>query len=668
MTAPAPISRSSRAASSRAAPRRRKRSRPASSRRTDGPWRKPSETLAPDAHIEARAPYPWVSRGGVKLAAALDRFDIDPSGRLCLDIGASTGGFTDVLLARGAAHVTAVDVGHGQAHPRIAGDAARDAASNGSMPVISRRRHLPAPPTLIVMDASFISLTLILPAVLPLAAAEADLVALVKPQFEGAANKGGIVRDENEREAALGRVADCIARSRLARPRGHALADHRRRRQRRVPASRERDHDPAASRSSASAHAAKASRMTRTVRSMCPIRCPATWSRRPCAGSSAEMRALVEPSPDRVAPFCRIFHALRRLRDASRRAAPAIAVEARSGRGGARAGRARCACRCPASTRMARAAAARRSTRGAARTDTCASASWPRARMISSPSTIARCLRPSMAECPARRARRRDASLASAGKPLDIAVTATRSGLDVDVRGTGPLDDAHAEGADREPPAGWISRAYRNHGRPIVTFRTPTIRVGRAADVDLPPGGFLQATQAGEDALAALVLDATARRESCCRSLQRHRHVRAAARAHAPMSRRRIRRAMRSRALRAAAGWATGLHALRSDVRDLARRPLSRRRTHPVRRGRLRSAARRRGRTGRPNSHARKFRWLSASPATRRTFARDAKLLVDGGYALERVTPVDQFRHSAHVELVGVFRRAKQKKKRKLLG
>lgn len=170
---------------------------------------KPSETLAPDAHIEARAPYPWVSRGGVKLAAALDRFDINPSGRLCLDIGASTGGFTDVLLARGAAHVTAVDVGHGQAHPKLAGDARVTLIERLDARHLTTA-HLPAPPTLTVMDASFISLTLILPAVLPLAAAEADLVALVKPQFEGAANKGGIVRDENEREAALGRVADCI--------------------------------------------------------------------------------------------------------------------------------------------------------------------------------------------------------------------------------------------------------------------------------------------------------------------------------------------------------------------------------------------------------------------------------------------------------------------------
>ena len=178
--------------------------------RVDGrPVRKASETIPPDANIEAHAPYPWVSRGGVKLAAALDAFDVDPTGRTCLDVGASTGGFTDVLLARGAKHVTAVDVGHGQAHPKIAGDARVKLLEKLDARALTRT-HLPARPTLVVMDASFISLTLILPPVLPLAGPDADLVALVKPQFEGAANKSGIVRDETEREAAFDRVAACI--------------------------------------------------------------------------------------------------------------------------------------------------------------------------------------------------------------------------------------------------------------------------------------------------------------------------------------------------------------------------------------------------------------------------------------------------------------------------
>lgn len=179
--------------------------------RVDGrPVGKASETIAPDANIEAQAPYPWVSRGGVKLAAALDAFGIDPAGRTCLDVGASTGGFTDVLLARAASHVTAVDVGHGQAHPKIAGDPRVTLQERFDARNLTAA-HLPVQPSLIVMDASFISLTLILPAVLPLAAPDTDLIALVKPQFEGAANKSGIVRDATEREAALRRVSDCVS-------------------------------------------------------------------------------------------------------------------------------------------------------------------------------------------------------------------------------------------------------------------------------------------------------------------------------------------------------------------------------------------------------------------------------------------------------------------------
>lgn len=173
------------------------------------PVGKASEPIAPDARIEAQAPYPWVSRGGVKLAAALDAFGIDPAGRLCLDVGASTGGFTDVLLARGAGHITAVDVGHGQAHPKIAKDPRVTLIERLDARALTVA-HLPARPALIVMDASFISLTLLLPAILPLAAPAADLVALVKPQFEGAANRNGIVRDEQERDAALGRIGDCV--------------------------------------------------------------------------------------------------------------------------------------------------------------------------------------------------------------------------------------------------------------------------------------------------------------------------------------------------------------------------------------------------------------------------------------------------------------------------
>jgi 23S rRNA (cytidine1920-2'-O)/16S rRNA (cytidine1409-2'-O)-methyltransferase len=158
---------------------------------------KPSTPIAEGAQIFAQAPYPWVSRGGVKLSHALDVFKVDPSGLYCLDVGASTGGFTDVLLARGARHVAAVDVGHGQLHERLRGDA-RVTSMEGQDARTLTAARLAEPPTLIVIDASFISLAALLPNVLSLAAQEATLVALIKPQFEAGRHgtKKGVVRDE----------------------------------------------------------------------------------------------------------------------------------------------------------------------------------------------------------------------------------------------------------------------------------------------------------------------------------------------------------------------------------------------------------------------------------------------------------------------------------------
>ena len=173
------------------------------------PLAKPAKKLLPDAKITTTAPdIPWVSRGALKLVGGLEAFPmIDPAGLSCADIGASTGGFTEVLLARGAAHVVAVDVGHRQLHPKLADDP-RVTSREGL-----NARHLTADdfaasPKLIVCDASFISLTKVLPVAMDLAAPEALLLALVKPQFEvGRAQigKGGIVRD---RQA----VADAVAR------------------------------------------------------------------------------------------------------------------------------------------------------------------------------------------------------------------------------------------------------------------------------------------------------------------------------------------------------------------------------------------------------------------------------------------------------------------------
>jgi len=150
----------------------------------------------------------YVSRGALKLIAGLDAFGFDPAGRNALDIGASTGGFTQVLLERGAAHVTAIDVGHGQlaeviaSDPRVTGLEGTDARSLD-------RGTVPGEITAIVADVSFISLTKALPPVLALASPGCWLVALVKPQFEAgreAVGKGGVVRSETARGAAVEKV------------------------------------------------------------------------------------------------------------------------------------------------------------------------------------------------------------------------------------------------------------------------------------------------------------------------------------------------------------------------------------------------------------------------------------------------------------------------------
>ncbi|GJD64857.1 TlyA family RNA methyltransferase [Methylobacterium frigidaeris] len=173
--------------------------------------RRASDLIARDAAIVAEAPHPYVSRGGLKLAAALDAFALDPAGQTCLDIGASTGGFTDVLLRRGAAFVHAVDVGRGQLHPSLAGDPRVSALEATDARSLS---PFPEPPSLLVIDVSFISLRLVLPPVVPLLAPDAALVALIKPQFEAGrehVGRGGLVRDEAVRDAVCERIRTLIA-------------------------------------------------------------------------------------------------------------------------------------------------------------------------------------------------------------------------------------------------------------------------------------------------------------------------------------------------------------------------------------------------------------------------------------------------------------------------
>ncbi|MBX6426653.1 MAG: TlyA family RNA methyltransferase [Variibacter sp.] len=173
--------------------------------------RRAAEEIACDARLEAEPAHPWVSRGGVKLAHALDALRYDVAGCVCLDVGASTGGFTDVLLARGAARVYAVDVGSGQLHARLRTHPRVASLERTDIRALERARLDPAP-SLATVDVSFISLKAVLPSVVALMRPPARLVALVKPQFEvGRAHlKKGIVRDAALQEAACEEIAACL--------------------------------------------------------------------------------------------------------------------------------------------------------------------------------------------------------------------------------------------------------------------------------------------------------------------------------------------------------------------------------------------------------------------------------------------------------------------------
>jgi 23S rRNA (cytidine1920-2'-O)/16S rRNA (cytidine1409-2'-O)-methyltransferase len=171
---------------------------------------KASEALADDAPIAAEPLHPYVSRGGVKLAAALDAFGLDAKDLVCLDVGASTGGFTDVLLKRGAAQVVAVDVGRGQLDPRLAADKRVRFLEGVDARALDPER-LGERPAAIVVDVSFISQRLVLPDVLKLAAEQAWLVSLVKPQFE--VGRADIVKGRVRSEAALERACAAVGAS-----------------------------------------------------------------------------------------------------------------------------------------------------------------------------------------------------------------------------------------------------------------------------------------------------------------------------------------------------------------------------------------------------------------------------------------------------------------------
>ena len=172
---------------------------------------KASETVPADALLQAEPAHPYVSRGGVKLAGALEQYPIAIEDHVCLDVGASTGGFTEVLLANGASMVFAVDVGCGQLHPTLRNHPKIVSIEETDIRSFEGRR-LPARPDIVVIDVSFISLKLVLPVALSLAAAPMHLLALIKPQFETARRhiKKGIVRDEAVHKMVCEDIGACI--------------------------------------------------------------------------------------------------------------------------------------------------------------------------------------------------------------------------------------------------------------------------------------------------------------------------------------------------------------------------------------------------------------------------------------------------------------------------
>ncbi len=175
---------------------------------------KPGQMLAPDLPLDVRGrPHPWVSRGGRKLDHGLDHFGFPVDGAVCLDVGASTGGFSDVLLTRGAARVYAVDVGHGQLDWKLRNDDRVVVLERTNARYLTAER-IPEPVDMVVCDASFIGLATVLPGPLALTRPGAHLIALIKPQFEvgrDRVGKGGVVRDPALHRAVCDRISDWLA-------------------------------------------------------------------------------------------------------------------------------------------------------------------------------------------------------------------------------------------------------------------------------------------------------------------------------------------------------------------------------------------------------------------------------------------------------------------------
>ena len=182
----------------------------------DGPLDKPGMLVPSDANLRVRAPLRYVSRGGLKLEAALAQFGVDVAGKTAVDVGASTGGFTDCLLQHGAAHVTAIDVGYGQIAWSLRNDPRVTVVERTNIRYFG---GLPEPADLAVIDVSFISLELVLPKAIDLLKPSGEIIALIKPQFEAGkekVGKGGVVRVPAVHREVLSRV--------LNRAQGHGLA------------------------------------------------------------------------------------------------------------------------------------------------------------------------------------------------------------------------------------------------------------------------------------------------------------------------------------------------------------------------------------------------------------------------------------------------------------
>jgi len=173
---------------------------------------KPSESIAADAKLQAQPAHPFVSRGGVKLSGALEQYPIDIEDHVCLDVGASTGGFTEVLLANGASLVFSIDVGREQLHPSLRGHPRIVSMEETDIRNFEGKR-LPVRPDIVVIDVSFISLKAVLPVALSLAAAPMHLLALIKPQFEAPRKhlKRGIIRDATVHRQVCDEIGDFAA-------------------------------------------------------------------------------------------------------------------------------------------------------------------------------------------------------------------------------------------------------------------------------------------------------------------------------------------------------------------------------------------------------------------------------------------------------------------------